>query len=431
MSLSGGSTLPDLNPTNKKKWLEKLREHELDPSSISVSDISKTSASKLTERAYLQIKVLRKNHSITQFSIRDYVSLSQLEFMNSASWQEHFAEHLEPYFDLFEQPVHHLRSMKKPGLFAAAKYFQSLVFTEINLGASPVLADETDGVAVNTRPTTRSQSRQRGRAETHEAHSSRDQLYGTPPRERSASTGSGRGPGPVTVPTTPIVPLTARIAHIYLGGGNGNEPSSSSAPLALPATPWSPATASQSAATGDEQIVNFALVLLLHATIVPIRQLRYVDWTPSRIALRLGSLPPPDDGGAVAGSERGRTSHALAARTDGLLRAQDGTQFPLAILECKAYVRSANQRAVEWQEGAQLACLVADCPQVPLANYRNHGLLTSPRGSNLKRLAIDGYLFQSWLLTGLIRCEGAFLYLKTVTRCGSPLHSTTRCMRAM
>lgn len=75
----------------------------------------------------------------------------------------------------------------------------------------------------------------------------------------------------------------------------------------------------------------------------------------------------------------------LEARTDGLLKANDGSLYPLAIVECKAYVRMANQKMIEWQEGAQMACLISNSPRVPMTNYPDHGLLDSPHGSGMKR----------------------------------------------
>lgn len=397
MSSRIASTLPDVNPTSKTTWLEKLREHGLDPTSICISDISKASASKLTETEYLQLKVLRKSHPTTEFEITDYVSPSKLDALDGPNWQEHYEQNLEPYLEQVSRPPNDLRRMNTIGMFVAARYFQSLVFTEISRRAVPAAPDETDGVTVNGGRETRLRSRRRGRAETRSAS------RGTPPRRRSISATGGRA----AEPATPVSSIGARMAGMYLGTGGRRhdaDPSSGSSRDSSaghgaegPATPWSPAAASQSPATGDEQIVNFALVLLLHAATAPIPELRYIDWTPRRTVLRLG--PPASRrvrrGGDDSGGTEMRERYSLEARTDGLLRTHDGSQFPLAIVECKAYVRLANQRAVEWQEGAQLACLVADCPRVPLANYRSHGLLACPRGSGLKRSEFADALYFS------------------------------------
>lgn len=299
-----------LNAPNEIDWRVKVTQYGLDADSMKLTDIVQSnSASKLTEKEYLYLKILQRNYTIDRLRVFDYVREEKIG--DKSAWTNRVINATRDYVN----HVHELglRFRGKLGRFETAKYQQNLVHTEITHNIEPAEPSETPKVTklVVVQDSIAARVKERSRATTSKAP---EQWRPETPDESSQA-----------APQTPTEDVADRINAQALRFG------------ALTICPITPAQSSEHPRTEDEQIVNQALISFLQIVSTSFDGLMSkVDWTSERAAFRLGGDKP-----------------LLEACTDGVLRFRrwDGASIPLAIVECKAYVCRKNQRAIEWQEG--------------------------------------------------------------------------------
>ncbi|KAK4183089.1 hypothetical protein QBC35DRAFT_130392 [Podospora australis] len=344
-------SIPQLNSSTVLDWWDRTITKGLTPATIDITKYHPHSASKFDEIDFLHLKALWTSHEVTGLHVTNLVDARYVQeaeaCINNNQWLKFFYNNSP---DLLKEDNKKL-PIDKLGPFANVQYL--LGHTKGVMGAGRRFAGESPKLL-------------RRSARIHNALSQKmqgltltDQKRQASPPPKAAAGVSGGGGGGGGVGAQPASSAATRPQTPTRGRSPPG--SSSDRPVDIPATAdlevISPeGLAMDASRSDDEEIVNMSLITLLITTTM-CAGLKGLTWLPTRKVLLLGPL----------------NHHVCEARTDGFLRAPDGST--LGIVEVKPYNRMTNLQKIEWQEACQMAAWISNCLDPKYPGKRDEGLL--------------------------------------------------------